>query len=121
MLLLERVKLRRLSSNPSLDDLKIFTITCCGTLVTIYCMKIPPGKDKSGELLSFEMEGFRSFSLISQVQIINMANVFNRIHAYGRTVHLRSILEDIEISRELEVLPTSISGHICIRLVIHLR
>lgn len=42
MLLLERVKLRRPSSNPSLDDLKLFTITCCGTLVTIYCMKIPP-------------------------------------------------------------------------------
>ena len=96
MLLLERVKLRRLSSNSSLDDLKIFTITCCGTLVTIYCMKVPPGKDKSGELLSFEMEWFRSFSLIYQDQIINMANALNCIHAYGRTVHLRSILEDIE-------------------------
>lgn len=42
MLLLERVKLRCLSSNPSLDDLKVFTLTCCGTLVTIYCMKVPP-------------------------------------------------------------------------------
>lgn len=96
MLLLERVKLRRLSSNPSLDDLKIFTITSGGTLVTINCMKVPPGKDKSGEFLSFEMEWFRSFSLIYQDQIINMANALNCIHAYGRTTHLRSILEDIE-------------------------
>lgn len=121
MLLLERVKLRRLSSNPSLDDLKIFTITCCGTLVTINCMKVPPGKDKSGELLSFELKWLRSFSLIDQDQIIGMANTVNCIHTYGRTVHLRRILEDIQLSRELEVLPTSISGHMSIRLVTTLR
>lgn len=64
MLLLEKVKLRRLSSNPSLDNLKIFTITYYGTLVTIYCIKVLPGKDKSGKLLSFEMEWFKSFSWI---------------------------------------------------------
>lgn len=96
MLLLERVKLRRLSSNPSLDDIRIFTLTCCATLVTIYCMKVPPGKNKSGELLSFEMEWFRSYSLIDHNQIIMMANTLNRIHSYGRTVHLQGILEDIQ-------------------------
>lgn len=42
--------------------------------MTIYCMKIPPGNDKSGELLSFEMEWFRSFSLFDHDQIIGMAN-----------------------------------------------
>lgn len=96
MLLLERVKLRRLSSNPSLDDIRIFTLTCCGTLVTIYCMKIPPGNDKTGELLSFEMEWFRSFSLIDHDQIIGMANTLNCIHTYGRNIHLQKILEDIQ-------------------------
>lgn len=96
MLLLERVKLRRLSSNPSLDDIRIFTLTCCGTLVTIDCMKIPPGNDKPAELLSFEMEWFRSFSLIDHDQIIGMANALNSIHTYGRTVHLQRILEDIQ-------------------------
>lgn len=96
MLLLERVKLRSLSSNPSLYDIKIFTLTCCGTLVTICCMKILPGNDKSGELLSFEMEWFRSFSLFDHDQIIGMANTLNCIHTYGRTIHLPRILEDIQ-------------------------
>lgn len=96
MLLLERVKLRRLSSNPSLDDIRIFTLTCCGTLVTIYCMTIPPGSDKTGELLSFEMDWFRSFRLIDQDQIIEMANALNCIHTYGRAVHCQRILEDIQ-------------------------
>lgn len=63
-------------------------------------MKIPPGKDKSGELLSFEIEWFKSFRLISQDQIINIANALNCIHAYGWTVHLWSILEDIEAIKE---------------------
>lgn len=41
MLLLKKVKLYRLSNNPSLNNLKIFTITCYKTLITIYYMKIP--------------------------------------------------------------------------------
>lgn len=39
---------------------------------------------------------FRSFSLIYQDQIIDMAKTLNCIHMYGRTVHLRRILEDIQ-------------------------
>lgn len=96
MLLLKRVKLRRLFSNPSLDDVRIFKLTCCGTLVTIYCMEVPPSNDKSRKLLSFEMEWFDSFSLIDHDQIIGMANTLNCIHTYGRTVHLQRILQDIQ-------------------------
>lgn len=94
VMLLERVKLGKLSSNPSLDDIRICTLTCCGTLVTIYCMEVPPGNDKTGELLSFEMECFRSFSLNDHDQIVGMA--LNCIHTYRRTVHLQRILEDIQ-------------------------
>lgn len=89
MLLPERVKLRRLFSNPSLDDIRIFKLTCCGTLVTIYYMEIPPN-DKS------EIEWFDSFSLIYHDQIIGMTNTLNCIHTYGRTVHLQRILQDIQ-------------------------
>lgn len=54
-------------------------------------------KDKSGELLSFEIELFRSFSLIFQNQIINMSNAFNCIYIYRQTIYLQSILKDIEV------------------------
>lgn len=47
VMLLERVKLGKLSRNPSLYDIRIFTLTCCGTLVTIYCIEVPPGNDKT--------------------------------------------------------------------------
>lgn len=59
-------------------------------------MKVPPGNNKTGELLSFEMEWVRSFSLFDHDQIIGMANTLNSIHTYGRTAHLQRILEDIQ-------------------------
>lgn len=63
-------------------------------------MKVSLDKDKSRELLLFEMEWFKSFSLIFQNQIINITNVLNRIYIYRRTVPLRSILEDIEVIKK---------------------
>lgn len=55
MLLMQRIKLRRLSKNPSLDDLRMFIFTCCGTLVTLYCITIPQDNNEAGELLSYKM------------------------------------------------------------------
>lgn len=100
MLLLERVKLRRLSKNPSLDDLRMFTFTCCGTLVTLYCITIPQDNNEAGELLSYKMIWCESYSLIDQEQIIELAKTLNRIHFYGQTVHLQGIMSDIQAVKE---------------------
>lgn len=93
LLLLKRVKLRRLSSNPSLNDIRIFTLTCFGTFVTIDCMKVSPSNNKSGEFLLFEKEWVRSFSLMIMAKSLRWPT---QSHSNGRTVHLQRILDDIQ-------------------------
>lgn len=100
MLLLERVKLRRLSKNSSLDDLRVYTFTCCGTLITFYYMTIPPANNEAGELLSYEMRLCRSYSLIDRKEIIELTQTPNRIHSYGQTAPLQGIMSDIEAIKE---------------------
>lgn len=98
MLLLERVKLRRQSLKPTLADLKLFALTCCGPLVTLYCMTIPTTGEKVriGDLLSYHMIRCSAYDLSDESSIADLARTMNRIHTYGRTRHLAGIKNDLD-------------------------
>ena len=97
LMLLERVKLRRMSQNPALDDIKIYMITCCGALVELYCMVIRTTGDgcRPGELLSYDMHWCSGYLLTHDGDILQLGKDLNRIHTYGQTVHLEGITRDL--------------------------
>ena len=97
MMLLERVKLRRLSPNLAIDDIKLFMLTCCGPRVEIYCMVIRTTGDHclAGELLSYDMNQCSRYILKYESDIKRLGEDLNRIHLYGQTTHLDTIRRDL--------------------------
>ena len=105
MLLLERVKLRSLSSNQKLDDLKVYILTCCGNYATVYRMTILTGTPhvQPKELLKYQMVECHMLQLIFDKHLEKLINVLNRIHLWGTTEHYSSLQQDIEDANDFDV------------------
>ena len=110
MMLLERVKLRRMSPNPALDDIKLFMVTCCAMQVDIYCMVIRTTGDRcqAGELLSYDMYLCSTYFLSEKSDIKLFGETLNQIHVYGQTTHLDGIKRDLSAAAAAGSVPADL-------------
>ena len=94
LLLLERVKLRSMSSNSDLEDIKLYTITCCASLVKIHCMMFSTVNVQAGEALQYQMKACGSYRLMFHGEVTKLVDTLNRIHMWGRTEYIRGLDRD---------------------------